>query len=139
MFITLLATTFIVSGVSTVVVLIFARPVDKILCRIVSDQIGAVWSKFFKFAIYVICVSCGVRIWDFEKYIAGSQSLGHEIVPLTAERWILEIYRTIIETLQGTAWVLLVFFVCSLVAYGIVRVFELTTKPAKILPTAGDK
>jgi hypothetical protein len=125
MLVTLLAATFIVSvAVSTVVVLIFARPVDKILGRIISDQISIAWSKYLKFAIYVICISCGVRIWDFEKYIAGSQSLSSEIAPLTAERWIFEVYRTVIETLQGTAWVLLVFFVFALVAYGIVRVFE---------------
>ncbi len=37
----------------------------------------------------------------------------------------LELYRTIIETLQGIASVLLVFFVFALVAYVIMRGFEL--------------
>ena len=44
---------------------------------------------------------------------------------LTFERWVLEIYRTVIETLQGIAWMLLVFFVFALVAYVVVRVAEL--------------
>ena len=41
------------------------------------------------------------------------------------ERWILEVYRTIIESLQGIAWMLLVFFVAALIAYVVVRLGEL--------------
>ncbi|HYR68287.1 MAG TPA: hypothetical protein VER77_00240 [Candidatus Dormibacteraeota bacterium] len=33
----------------------------------------------------------------------------------------LEIYRTIIQTLQGVAWALLVFFVVALIAFEIIR------------------
>ncbi len=129
MFITLLATTFVISFVvSTIVVLIFTRPLDGILNRIVSDQISTAWSKYLKFAIYVTGVSSGVRIWELEKYITRQQYTGSDIVQLTTERWVLEIYRTIIGTLQGIAWMLLVFFVFALVAYTIVRVFELKNK-----------
>jgi hypothetical protein len=53
---------------------------------------------------------------------------GAEIVALSGERWVLEVYRTIIGTLQGVAWMLLVFFVFALVAYVIVRAFELKRK-----------
>ena len=130
MFITLLVATFIISFVvSTIVVLFFSRPLDKILDRIISDQISGVWSKYLKFAIYVTGISSGVRIWDLEKYITKSQVYKDaEIVQLTTERWVLEVYRTIIGTLQGIAWMLLVFFVFALVAYVIVRVFEMKNK-----------
>lgn len=130
MFITLLAATFIISFVvSTIVVLFFSRPLDKILDRIISDQISGAWSKYLKFAIYVTGISSGVRIWDLEKYITKSQVYKDaEIVQLTTERWVLEVYRTIIGTLQGAAWMLLVFFVFALVAYVIVRVFEMKNK-----------
>jgi hypothetical protein len=40
----------------------------------------------------------------------------------------LEIYRTVIQTLQGVAWALLVFFVVALIAFAIVRRGE--TRPA---------
>ena len=33
----------------------------------------------------------------------------------------LEVYRAVIQTLQSTAWLLLVFFLVAIVAYGIVR------------------
>jgi hypothetical protein len=134
MFITLLAATFVISFVvSTIVVLFFSRPLDKILDRIISDQISGAWSKYLKFAIYVTGISSGVRIWDLEKYITKSQVYKDaEIVQLTTERWVLEVYRTIIGTLQGAAWMLLVFFVFALVAYVIVRVFEMKNKAKNI-------
>jgi len=37
---------------------------------------------------------------------------------------VLELYQTAIETLQGIAWMLLVFFMFALVAYVIVRIAE---------------
>ena len=47
------------------------------------------------------------------------------IIALTTERWVLEVYRTIIETLQGIAWMLLAFFVIALLAYVVVRLSEM--------------
>jgi hypothetical protein len=129
MFITLLVVTFLIAfAVSSVVVLVFSGPINRILARVISDQISKAWSRYLKFAIYVTGISAGVRIWDLEKYITKPHYEGSEIVQLTTERWILEVYRTIIGTLQGVAWMLLVFFVFALVAYVIVRVFELKRK-----------
>jgi hypothetical protein len=47
-----------------------------------------------------------------------------KVVELTTERWILEVYRTLIGTLQSVAWMLLVFFVFALIAYVVVRIGE---------------
>jgi ABC-type transport system involved in multi-copper enzyme maturation permease subunit len=126
MFITLLIVTFAIAFVvTTVVVMVFSKPIDKILARIISDEISTAWLKYLKFAIYVTGISSGVRIWDLEKYITRPMYENAEIVQLTAERWTFEVYRTIISTLQGVAWMLLVFFVFALIAYVIVRAFEL--------------
>jgi len=126
MFITLLIVTFAIAFVvATIVVMMFSKPIDKILARIISDQISSAWLKYLKFAIYVTGISSGVRIWDLEKYITKPMHEGAEIVRLTAERWTFEVYRTIFSTLQGVAWMLLVFFVFALIAYVIVRAFEL--------------
>ncbi|MDY6901026.1 MAG: hypothetical protein SWZ49_23535, partial [Cyanobacteriota bacterium] len=48
-----------------------------------------------------------------------------QIIQLTTERWVLEVYRTIIGSLQGIAWLLLIFFIFALIAFVIVRIFEL--------------
>jgi len=132
MFITLLGTTFAISFVvASIVVLVFSGPVNKILARIISDDISKAWSKYMKFAIYVTGISSGVRIWDLEKYITEQRFEGAKIVQLNTERWVLEVYRTIISTLQGVAWMLLVFFIFALIAYVIVRAFELKKKSAE--------
>lgn len=137
MFITLLIITFVIAlAVSSIVVLIFAGPINAILARIISDQISRAWSKYLKFAIYVTGISSGVRIWELEKYITEPRFEGSKIIELNTERWVLELYRTIIGTLQGIAWMLLVFFVFALVAYVIVRAFELKRKNSTANPDA---
>ena len=126
MFITLLAVTFLISAlVSGAVAIMFAKPIDSILQRIISDAISQAWVKYIKFAIYVVGISSGVRIWELEKYITPPQLKDSQVVQLTGDRWVLEVYRTIIESLQGLAWLLLVFFAVALLAFVIVRVFEL--------------
>lgn len=48
-----------------------------------------------------------------------------QIIALTSERWVLEVYRTVIQTLQGIAWMLLAFFAVALLAYVVVLLSEL--------------
>jgi ABC-type arginine transport system permease subunit len=40
---------------------------------------------------------------------------------LTPDLWVLEIYRTIMQSLQSMVWLLLVFFAVAMLAYGIAR------------------
>jgi len=129
MFITLLLVTFIISIiVSTIVVFFYNKPINDILKRILSDEISQAWRRYLNFAIYVVGVSSGVRIWELEKYITPKQGNQMPLPELTQDRWILEVYRTIIESLQGIAWLLLVFFIVALIAFVVVHVVELLTK-----------
>ena len=121
MFTTLLIVTFIISVfVSFLIVRVFKKPVTSILNRIVTEEISQPWVKYLTFAIYVVGISGGVRVWDLEKYITPRLEEA-EAIMLTTERWTLELYRCIIGTLQSIAWLLLVFFVFALIAYVIVR------------------
>ncbi|MDR0788517.1 MAG: hypothetical protein LBG44_11750 [Gemmatimonadota bacterium] len=128
MFITLLAVTFLIAlGVSVLVSRFFAEPVRRILGHIVAEDITYAWSKYLSFAILVVGISSGVRVWELERYITppfqGTETPGQPLA-LTSERWILEVYSTIIKSLQGIAWTLLVFFIFALLAYVVVRVGE---------------
>jgi len=124
MFITLLVVTFVIAVVvSFLVVLLFRKSISAILDRIVAEDISGAWSRYLGFAIFVVGVSGGVRVWDLEKYITPRPEEAQAIV-LNAERWTLEIYRSVIGTLQSVAWLLLVFFVFALIAYVIVRGLE---------------
>ncbi len=129
MFVALLAVTLLLSAlVSWLVSRAFASPIARILERIIADGISSAWLKYMKFAILVVGISSGVRIHELERYITAPQWVEPEkarIIALTPERWLLEVYRTVIETLQGIAWMLLVFFVVALLAYVIVRLSEM--------------
>lgn len=127
MFLLLLLVTLLVAcAVSVSVAYAFAKPIDGILKRIIADEISAAWLKYLKFAILVVGVSSGVRIYQIEKYITPARiEKDARILELTFERWVLELYRTVIETLQGIAWMLLVFFLFALIAYVIVRIAEI--------------
>ena len=128
-FITLLIVTFLISlGVSALVVYLFKKPIDGILQRIIQDEISFAWAKYLYFAIFVVGVSTGVRIWELEKYITQRLPSDVPIPDLNRDRWVLEVYRTIVESLQGLAWLLLAFFVIALVAYIVVRIAELVGK-----------
>ena len=137
MFLTLLLVTFVVSvAVSLVVAWMFANPIDRILTRIIADAISAAWLRYMKFAILVVGVSSGVRVYELEKYISPTRfDKDAKLLALTQERWILELYRTVIEALQGIAWLLLVFFVFSLIAYVIVRIAEMKRAHPNDKPT----
>lgn len=125
MFFTLLIVTFVLALlVSFVVVRLFDKPLGEIFQRIIKDPISHAWQKYIVFATYVVGISGGVRIYELERYITA-QFEKTEALTLTTERWVIEIYRTLIETLQSIAWLYLVVFVFALIAYVIVRGFEL--------------
>lgn len=125
MFFTLLLATFVIAAaVSAGVVKLFDKPVGSILRRIIKDDISSAWHRYITFAGFVVGISGGVRIYDLERYISAPRK-DAELLVLNAERWTLEIYRTVIETLQSIAWMYLLVFVFALVAYVIVKGFEL--------------
>jgi hypothetical protein len=132
MFLLLLFATFAVAfGVSFAVMWLFTKPIDSVLQRIIADEISAAWSKYMKFAILVVGVSTGVPVHDLERYVSAALG-GREVQSLASlgfDRWIFELYRAAIETLQGIAWMLLVFFVFALIAFVIVRIGEMRSSP----------
>ncbi len=129
MFLTLLAVSLLLSvAVAWGVTWMFSKPIDRILTRIIADDISKAWRRYMQFATLVVGVSSGVRIHALERYITAPQWMEKDkaqIIALTTERWVLEVYRTVIETLQGIAWMLLAFFAVALLAYVIVRLSEL--------------
>lgn len=120
MFITLLLVTFVIAAVtSTIIAWLFSQPVKKILSRLVSEELAPTWQRYLLFAIYVVGISGGVRVWDLERYINPDKE--GKILVLNSDRWIIEVYKTVIGALQSVAWMLLVFFLFALLAYVIVR------------------
>ncbi len=121
MFYTLMLVTFVLAVIVTFgVVKAFNKPLSLIFNRIIQDPVSEVWKKYITFAAYVVGISGGVRIYQLERYLSPAKNDSGVLV-LTPERWTLEIFRTIIETLQSLAWMYLVVFIVALIAYVIVR------------------
>lgn len=124
MIINLLLITFILSFVvAFLVAWLFRKPVSSIMNRIVGDPLGLAWVRYLMVAIVVVGVGGGVRPWHYEKYITPLKD--QPVLVLNSDRWVLEIYRTVIGTAQTITWLLLVFFVVALIAYAILRGAEL--------------
>ena len=116
----LIVTLFIACGVSLLVIMFFRKPIDKIFARIIGEEISIAWRKFLTFALFVVGVASGVNIWKLEQFVQPiTDNMPRPV--LSAEYWGLEIYRTVIGSLAGLAWALLVFFVVALIAFAIVK------------------
>lgn len=125
MFLTLLLVTFLIALlVSFLVARLFERPIQQILGRLVKEDISGAWVRYLTFAVYVVGISGGVRIWSLEQYILP-RAHDQPALVLTGERLTFEVFRTVIGTLQSLAWLLLVFFVFALIAYVVVRGLEM--------------
>jgi hypothetical protein len=124
-FLTLLLITFLIALlVSFLVARLFERPIRQILGRLIPEDISGAWVRYLTFALYVVGISGGIRIWSLEQYILP-RGKDDPALALTSERLTFEVFRTVIGTLQSLAWLLLVFFVFALIAYVVVRGLEL--------------
>jgi len=124
MFYALLGATLAVALITSIAVArFFDSAVNKILGRIIGSDLADAWRRYLSFAIVVVGVQGGVRLWELEKYVTATRESA--ALELNGMRWTLEIYRTFIDTLQSIAWVLLLFFLASMIAYVIVRAIEL--------------
>ena len=116
----LIVTLAIAVLVSGLVIFFFRKPVGKILNRIIGEDISVAWRKFLTFALFVVGISSGVNLYKLEQFVLPATETMQR-PELTPEYWGLEIYRTIIGTLGGMAWALLLFFVVALVAFVLVK------------------
>jgi hypothetical protein len=125
MLITLLIFNFLVALLTCgIIAYFFKKPLDTIFQRLVKEDIYIAWSRYILFAIFVVGISGGVRIWELEKYLNTNEKTGAYIYTLTVERWAIEIYRAIMGTLEATAWMLLFVFLFALIAYVVIRLTE---------------
>lgn len=122
MFYALLLVTLAVALLTSILVArFFNDAVIKILRSIIGPELADAWRKYMSFAIVVVGVSGGVNMWEIQKYLQNGRE---QVMELNGPRWTMEIYRTAIDTLSQISWVMLLFFLCAMVAYVIMRVAE---------------
>ena len=123
MFYTLLSVSLLLSFIVCLCVVLWLRkPIDRIFQRIIKDPVSYAWSKFVHLATYSIGVGSGVNTYRLEQYLPNRDG---EIQNFNTARWALEVYKTIINTLQAISWLYLLTFVFTLLSYAIVRSNEI--------------
>ena len=121
MFVVLLIVTFtIATAASAAVARAFDRPLSGIIARIIPDELAVAWQRYIIFGLFLVGINGGVRIWQFEKYVLPPFRQADPL-DLNADRWALEVYRTLMGTLRSLAFVLFVVFAVSLFTYIVIR------------------
>ena len=123
MIVTLFLVSFILAaGLATGVAWLSKDPIEVILHRFLAAHISVALSKYLRFAIIVVGTASGTRVAALEQYI-GAESYNKAAITaaLTQEAWILELYRTVVATLEGIVWLLLVVAFFVLLAILIIR------------------
>lgn len=121
MFLLLLITTTLVAlGAALLTVRFFDAAVLRIMWSILGEELATAWQRYLRFAIVVVGISGGVRPLELEKYLAPNRP-GATAPELSLERWTLELYRSLIDSLQSIAWMLLLFFIGAMIAYVLVN------------------
>ena len=117
MFVLLFLASFVVSlALSLFIAYISRDAVDSILRRFVADDAVRVgFEKYIRFGIVVVGIVGGTRVRALQEYIAAaSWNKAALEAALTQEVWVMEMYRTIIGTLEGLVLLLLI---CILLAF----------------------
>jgi hypothetical protein len=128
MFLSLLATILAIAVLLTsVVVYAFYKPIRGIFDRLIGDALAESWVRFLTFALYVVGISSALRAHRLDKYVTMHDG-GRLRAELNTNTWVLEIYQSVQEVLGGLAWSLMSFFIVALIAFIIVRAFELKRK-----------
>ena len=79
MFLLLLGVTFLVAlAVCFVVTRLFARPIGRVLNRIVGEDLAGAWATYLTFAIYVVGISGGVHLYHLETVL--HQTSGYSVM-----------------------------------------------------------
>ncbi|MFC3067910.1 hypothetical protein [Phenylobacterium soli] len=100
MFPVLLAATFLASLlVCAMTVVLFLPPIRRILEGRLSPQATMLWTRSLLFAVCVVGVAVGARIWDLQRYLSAPE--------ITTDQLSLEVYKTVIATGEANVAVIL--------------------------------
>ncbi len=132
MFIALFGASFVLAlALSATIAWISREAIDTILRRFVVDPVvRSGFEKYIRFAIVVVGISSGTRVKALQEYISAADWNKPTMqAALTQEFWTLELYRTVMGTLEGVAGLLLLCIFLALIAPAVLRMLKI--EPAK--------
>lgn len=134
MFVALFGASFLLALVLSVTIAWLSREaIDTILRRFVAGSVvRRGFEKYIRFAIVVVGISGGTQVKPLQEFISASQYNKAALqAALTQEFWAMELYRTVMGTLEGTAGLLLICIFLALIAPAVLRMLKVEPlKPA---------
>src|SRR5215471_19017312 len=127
MFIALFAASFVLAlALSVTIARLSREAIDVVLRRFVVDPVvRSGFEKYIRFAIVVLGISGGTRVKPLQEYItAADYNKPALLAALTQEFWTLELYRTVMGTLEGVAGLLLLCIFLALIAPAVLRMLK---------------
>jgi hypothetical protein len=114
---------FVAALWAAVVARLFNKTVGAMLNRMFEPDLSNAWHRLINFSIYIVGISTGLRLWALEAYVRlGGLDLPSDLL---LYQWLLEMFRTFIDTPLNLLYLLVAYFAAALVAYCIIRAFEL--------------
>ncbi len=113
-------------GVSYGVARLASEVIDAVLQRFVSRQVGEAFTKYLGFAIVVVGIASRSRVRLLEDFM-GAPAYNRDTLnaQLTQELWVVAMYHTIVDSLEGIAWLFVIVGLILLAALIIIN----KTKP----------
>ncbi|HVH59538.1 MAG TPA: hypothetical protein VM709_04360 [Candidatus Sulfotelmatobacter sp.] len=132
MLIALFGASFLLAlALSATIAWLSREAMDAVLRRFVVDPVvRGGFERYLRFAIVVVGISSGTRAKALQEYIAAAEWNKPALqAALTQEFWTLELYRTVMGTLEGVAGLLLLCIFLALIAPAVLRM--LNVEPPK--------
>src|SRR5438552_2162272 len=101
--------------VSGSVVYLFSDAIDTAVTRALPGDLGEIWARFAKFAVFVSSVASGMSIEQL-KGLAGGMSQGSSAAAGPGQS-VFDVFRTIIGCLKGAGLMLLIVLGIPLALY----------------------
>lgn len=106
-----------VAGIATVA---FSPAIDRVLYKLIPEEVAPSWSQFMKFALFVASFARGMPVLDGARFIDRSGPL---VTPPVEGQGFVLVMKSVGGALAGASWTLLVFFGVTLTAFMAGRVW----------------
>ena len=104
--------------VAGAVTLAFSSPINRVLHKLIPDEVAPAWSQFIKFALFVSSFVGGMPVAEPGRFIDRN---GPAVTLPVEGAQILMVMKSVSGALTAASWTLLIFFGVTLSAYGAKR------------------
>jgi hypothetical protein len=94
----------------------FNGPIENLAVKALTQEFWSAWKTLIYLSVYVVGLSRGVLVAELERYTRPahpSKRSRDRDEEMTQEKWILEVVKTVLESLKAVALMLLAFLAAS--------------------------